>query len=227
MVEPDAASTQEPPTDDPHSDHDTPQTDATADAPAATEPAPNPFDESTWVGLTPEEKDALRAERARREAAAAQPSSRSPATDPSNAIDALRRTQPPASALQLYEARERQMRNATIGIGVAWGASLVLTAIVAGTRAKRLDQQCTPPTIDPTNPTVPDTSGFDRCLDFIDSGNQLTAPLAVLATTTAVTTVGALVSGLVLGLHRNNRFMLEPAGRRSNTARRRARRRHL
>ena len=98
-------------------------------------------------------------------------------------------------AQQLYRDREKRMRSMTLGFGITWGASVALTGILAAVRTTRLNAVCTGEDPDP-------------CVEQQQKGQRLSAPVALLGTTAAILGVGTLISGIVLGIHQNNRFMV-------------------
>lgn len=203
----------------PATDEDPDTSPASAEEIPASEP--DPFDESTWEGLTVEQKDELRAQRARLQAKAADERAREQTKDRTNAREALRRMPRSNRALELYEERDVRLRRATIGLATTFGVTTVLTGVLAGIRSSRINFHCAAPVPDPTNPVAPDTSSYDRCLDWVERGNQLAVPVGLLATSAVLSMVGTIVVGTVWGNHRNNRAVLELGWLGSRMARRR------
>ncbi|MEM6993082.1 MAG: hypothetical protein AAF721_21395 [Myxococcota bacterium] len=196
------------------------------------EPAPDPFakvtppgfpdfvdlnDESTWVELEVAQKDELRAIRARSLAAAAEgresaPKPSPPADTSSEAREALGPPRPARrdqERIAWWEERDARLVNLTLGFGITWGLSSILTAIILGVHFNTIDK-CEQAA---TTLATPD---LDRCAGSARRSSKLAIPGYLMATVASGSMIGTIVSGAILGGHRNTRaFVLTPvAGRR-------------
>lgn len=119
------------------------------------------------------------------------------------------------TARGLYEERESEMAKLTAGVGTVWVISTLLTGVIGGVRSNRLKAVC-------IGVESMGADAVDPCFADFDKGRKLTVPVALLGTTAVLTGVGTLISGIVLGVHRNNRFVV---GAPSKDVHARARRR--
>lgn len=154
------------------------------------------YDESTWSDLTVEQKDALYAERARRRT---QPDPVVLRTDPASERaevqaelgSSKRRHSVSARKLEWWNDRDRKLRNLTIGFGVTWGIATVVNAIIWAIHVR--------------NANTCIDGEFDQCARGAEQSTNLIVPGALAATVAGVGFVGTVVSGSLLGAHRNNR----------------------
>ena len=159
-------------------------------------------DESTWVGLKPAEKDKLRAIRAgiRAKMAESAPGPAGP-TDDERAPATKRRessSDPGNSKAAWWEARDRQLVAATIGFGVTWAVSLAATGIILAINAQNADDCST------ASNTLSETD-VDRCSEGATQSANLIVPAAIFGTVAGISLIGTIVSGSLLGGHRNSR----------------------
>ncbi len=142
-------------------------------------------DESTWEGLSPTQRDKLRAERARRDAGTA-PLVPAPSEASEQPPAATRRWDAGSTNLQrqtelqaYYEMKERRLVTSTAVFGGVWGVLTLGALVAAGT------------------------------------GNGSPGLYAVIGVGTGVSGLGTIVSGTMLGAHRNTRplyFAASPGG---------------
>lgn len=159
-------------------------------------------DEATWAELKPEQKDELRAIRARNQlrasgnedAVADEPKAESGPVDRERAPGTRRSTRRRSAEAQWWEARDQQLVGTTVGFGVTWGVTLgAALALIAAQQQGNSD--CT---------TDLQSSGeTGRCETAARRNANLAAPIYVLGAVSGISLIGTIVSGSLLGGHRN------------------------
>ena len=182
-------------------------------------------DESTWSDLTVQQKDELRAIRASRDAAAAEgrpvppraiehekpPGFDSAAMErTSRRLGAVNRRRG-SEALDWYDEREARLVRLTVGFGVTWGVSLIVTGALAA-YARSLGTDCAAEVSDSVIDPAPPGS---ICNDEAKKAKRLMIPVWIFGIAGSVSGIGTLISGGYLGGHRGSRpYLGASVGRR-------------
>ena len=195
---------------------------------SATPTAPLPggvdlWDESTWSELTVEQKDTLRAERARRRAKGEQASTDSIEEEAAIAavLDAPSATTEfprprdvrvgPTRLEGYWHDKHLTLRRLTIGFSAAWGAAIVGSGVLAGLATRE------PKAEPPTNMSF--GTGDQANVSNSREGTGLVVGAVIVGCIGFVGMVGTLVSASMLGAHNNAKPLYFGGGRGGLTLR--------
>jgi hypothetical protein len=165
------------------------------------------WDDSTWSDLTVEQKDKLRAERARRRAAGEEAPIRdaedevtsSASSDASSEIGVVSRPRLARAAPSRLESywgeKQVSLRRLTIGFSVTWGVAIVASGVLVGVATREPKQE------QPTDMSF----GSSGSASVSNRGSGLIVGGVLVGMVGFVGMVGTLVSASMLGAHNNTK----------------------
>jgi hypothetical protein len=174
------------------------------------------WDDSTWSELTVEQKDKLRAERARRraggesgpidlEARGDVPDDPPVAQPPRVDLPHPSRARAGTRGLERYwEDKHLTLRRSTIGFSVMWGASLVGGGVLAGVAGRDVEEN------GPSD--MSSGAGSSATVSSSGPGAGIVIGAALVGIIGAVGMVGTIVSASMLGAHNNAKPLYFAAG---------------
>ena len=159
------------------------------------------YDESTWADLEPEEKDKLRAVKARirNKTAPIETLPKLPASDKELPPIFLQSRTNKNQKQNWWYNRHQNLKNATIGFGITWGLSTAATAIIWSMHSKN-NKKC----ID-SSQNIHDDQKLGRCVNGAKQSLNLIVPGYITSSIVGASMLGTIISGALLGAHVNSK----------------------
>lgn len=168
-------------------------------------------DETTWSDLKPEQKDELRAIRAKMRAKASPPpmgvereAERFPSDEDRPPLHARRTS---SAKEEYWYQREHSLVVSTAAFGVTWGVSTIALALILNANLNGADE---------CNRDASAGIGADSCDRAVERTTNLVVPTYLFGAVSGASFIGTVVSGAMLGAHRNTKPLIFSDGRGLN-----------